>query len=143
GHGDDHGIRLGGPRDVPRGGETQPVGGAVVLGGGGLAGQHVVRGADHELRAGAGHRPHGAGGEVDTAQQVVDGVGDDDVVPHPRGDVVREEAQAVRFAEGGGVGGTVGTPALAGADGAHEGLAVGSELDEAVAAGVGEEEVAA
>ena len=43
----------------------------------------------------------------------------------------------------GDVGGAVGPAALAGADGAHERLAVGGELGEAVVAGVGDEQGAA
>jgi hypothetical protein len=44
----------------------------------------IVDGADHVLLPGAGDGRHGFGFEIDPAQGVVDGVGDDDPVPDLR-----------------------------------------------------------
>ena len=60
----------------------------------------VVDGTDHVLPAGAGDRRHGLGFEVDPAQGVVDGVGDDELVADPLGEVIGQHRDAAGFAEG-------------------------------------------
>lgn len=78
----------------------------------------------------------GAGGEVEAAQGVVHGVGDDDRA-------VVQEREALRFVEGDRVGRAVLEAAGAGADPPDDRLAVRRQLDQLVPGGVADQEGAA
>ncbi len=86
------------------------------------------------LPAGARERRHLAGGHVQAAQRVVDGVGDDHRA-------VRQQRQALRLAERRRVGRAVREAAHAGADAPHHALAVRRQLHQLVPGGVADQEI--
>ncbi len=141
GHRHDHLAGGGDEEDVPRGGELDVEGGARIAAERAVGAADVVDGPDHVLFAGAGDRSHGLTVEVDAAQDVVDGVGDDELVAGTGGDVLGEDGDATGLAElcGGEV--AVGESPFPGADAPEHGLSVRGVFDEAVVAGVGDEEV--
>ncbi len=126
GHGDDECALE--PGEIPGRGEVH------VQGGGGA----VVHAP---LPARAGDGGDGAVGEADAAQEVVHGVGDDEVVTDLRRDLGGEQREPLGLVELRG--GAVGAAALAGADHRDDRGAVRGEADEAVAGRVGDEHVAA
>ena len=74
---------------------------------------------------------------------MVDGVGDDHVVPDRRSHVLGQQTQAVRLAEPGLFGRTVHVAALPRPDPSYGRLGIRSQLDQAVVTGVGDQEAAA
>ena len=141
GHRHDHLGGGGDEEDVPRRGQLHVTRGSIVSSQLTVLAADVVDGTDHVLPAGAGDRRHGLGFEVDPAQGVVDGVGDDELVADPLGEVIGQHRDAAGFAEGRRGEVPVDPPAGAGADAADDRGAVGVVFDEAVVTGVGHEQV--
>ena len=119
GHRDDQPVLV--PRQVPRRGQVH--------------GERVVRVTVHSgppRSAGAGHRGHRPVGEAYPAQQVVDRVGDHQVVPGHLGHVRRQQAQALRLGELGRVRRPVGPAAPPRAEPPQDRRAVRRQLHDLV-----------
>ena len=99
-------------------------------------------GAVAPLVAGTGDRGHLAGDQVEAAQPVTGGVGDDGVIARTLGDVVRQQRDSGRLGEARDVERPVLPASLATAEAANDRLAVRGELDDGVVSGVGNENAA-
>ncbi len=127
GHGDDDLVVV--PGQIPRRGQVD---------GEGVVWHQIYGGAP--LVAGAGDGRDLVRAEVDAAEEVVDRIGDDQVVAGDFGNVVGQPAESARLGERGGATQAVGSSALAGAEAPEDGLTVIGELDNTVVGRVAHED---